>query len=612
MSYLPEADPGKGFEPFLNFEKYLGRVPNLFRAQTLLPRVIEAEARIARAILFQDGALSRIRKERLLLTLAADRGSVYCVTAHGKMLEGLGVPEAEIQRLVENPQSADLPKVDGALLDFCMKLNRRPSWISAADIANLRQSGCSDEVILEAILTSALTSYLCVLSRGLGVAPDFEPRRWTRQPIPSTMWSAAGSAGGAEASSRGNSPGYLSTLDLAPESFPPFALFRRKFGFVPNIFRAQTLRPDVLEAEAAMVEAVLLSEKPLDRVRKEYILLVISAANLNTYCVAVHCEMLKGLGIPEEQSEQIAVDHRQASLSEADAVLLDCALKLTLHPEEFSERDIATLRSSGFSDLQILDGIVMISLTNFLNTLQMGLGTLTDFEPRLRFPAEIHTGREYIATPAAPGASKSRAAAGPEGVDEDLPLVTRAREGDLEAYEGLVAKHKGRIYQTILGITGRAEDAEDGTQEALVKAYQHLGDFQGNSRFSTWLTRIAINEGLMILRRRKDEVSLEEGVPDEDEGFRPRQLQAWGDDPEELTSQDEIRILLESEILKLPERYRAVVVLRDLSGLSTEEAAKALGLGIPALKTRLFRGHLLLREALAPHFTHRQRGNARA
>ncbi len=609
MSYLPEADPGKGFEPFLYLEKRLGRVPNLFRAQSLLPRVIEAEARIAQAILFHDGALSRIQKERLLLSLAADQGSTYCVTAHAKMLEALGVPDEEIQRLLENPQSADLNATDRVLLDFCRKLARRPTWIGAADIAELRRSGCPDEAILEAILTTALTRYRCVLSQGLGVTPDFEPRCWTRQIPPP---SGAGAMGGVETAAGSGSLGYLVGRDLSPETFPPFAMFRRKFGFIPSIFRAQSLRPDVLEAEAGMVEAVLLSEKPLERVRKEYILLVISAANLNTYCVAVHCEMLRGLGISEDLSEQIAQDHRQARLSEADMALLDCALKLTLRPEEFSERDIAALRGCGFSDTQILNGIVMISLTNFLNTLQMGLGTVPDFEPRRRFPAETHTGSEYFATQAPPGASKPTAGAGPEGVDKDLPLVCRAREGDLEAYEELVAKHKGRIYQTILGITGRAEDAEDGTQDALVKSYQHLGDFQGNSRFSTWLTRIAINEGLMILRRRKNEVSLEEGIPDEDEGFRPRQLHAWGDDPEELTSQDEVRSLLEREILKLPERYRSVVVLRDLSGLSTEEAAKALGLGIPALKTRLFRGHLLLREALAPHFTHRQRGNARA
>ena len=219
----------------------------------------------------------------------------------------------------------------------------------------------------------------------------------------------------------------------------------------------------------------------------------------------------------------------------------------------------------------------------------------------------------FFATSDPPAASNSKPGAGPAGVeDEDFLQVRLCREGNLQAFEALVVKHKGRLYQTLLGITGRAEDAEDGTQEALVKAYQHLEDFQGNSKFSTWLTRIAINEGLMILRRRKEEVSLDEGVPDEDEGFRPRQLQAWGENPEEMTSQDEIRSLMEREILKLPERYRAVVVLRDLSGLSTEEAARALGLGIPALKTRLFRGHLLLREALAPHFTQRGRGDSRA
>jgi uncharacterized peroxidase-related enzyme len=110
-------------------------------------------------------------------------------------------------------------------------------------------------------------------------------------------------------------------------------------------------------------------------VRKEFILLVISAANLNTYCVAVHCEMLRGLGLPEDVSDQIAVDHHQADLSQADKALLDAALKVARRSPTFGLADVEALRIHGFTDHQILEAVVMASLTNFLNTLQVGLGT---------------------------------------------------------------------------------------------------------------------------------------------------------------------------------------------------------------------------------------------
>jgi len=89
---------------------------------------------------------------------------------------------------------------------------------------------------------------------------------------------------------------------------------------------------------------------------------------------------------------------------------------------------------------------------------------------------------------------------------------------------------------------------------------------------------------------------------DSEEGFRPRQIQAWTDDPEQLYSQAETRSLVENGIMKLPPKYRVVVMLRDIEQLSTEDSAAALNLGIPALKARLLRGRLMLREALAPHF----------
>jgi RNA polymerase sigma-70 factor (ECF subfamily) len=194
------------------------------------------------------------------------------------------------------------------------------------------------------------------------------------------------------------------------------------------------------------------------------------------------------------------------------------------------------------------------------------------------------------------------ASADTEGVD--LDLVTRARKGETAAFETLFRRHHRAVYRTLLGITGRPEDAEDAVQTAFLKAFQHLDQFQGASRFSTWLTRIAINEGLGRLRQHGRLESLE--VEDEEGEFMPRNVRAWDDDPEVLRSRAQAKELVEREILKLPAKYRLAVILRDIQQLSAEEAAQILGLGVPTLKTHLLRGRLQLREALAPHFAPRR------
>ena len=192
-------------------------------------------------------------------------------------------------------------------------------------------------------------------------------------------------------------------------------------------------------------------------------------------------------------------------------------------------------------------------------------------------------------------------------VDVDADWVSRVQGGQVDAFEELVRRHERRVYRTLIGITGNREDAEDGTQNAFLKAFQNIGKFQGAARFSTWLMRIAINEGLECLRRRRNLESLEEEDRESEEGFRPRQVQDWRDNPEQLYSETELRELVEDEVMKLPAKYRLVVMLRDIEQLSTEEAALALGLGLAALKTRLLRARLMLREALAPHFVRKRR-----
>ena len=194
---------------------------------------------------------------------------------------------------------------------------------------------------------------------------------------------------------------------------------------------------------------------------------------------------------------------------------------------------------------------------------------------------------------------------------EDGDLVERARTGDRDAFEELVRRHQQRVYRTLLAVTGNREDAEDLAQTTFLKAFEHLGEFHGTAKFSTWLTRIAVNEGLQRLRARKPEVSLDDAGPDGDEEFRPRQLRAWNETPEQALTRSEIRAVVEEELMHLPEKYRMVVMLRDLEEMTTEETARALGLGVAVVKTRLLRGRLMLRERLASRFAAPGGGAAR-
>jgi RNA polymerase sigma-70 factor (ECF subfamily) len=583
MSFLQEVELSKTFPPFASLEKVFGFVPNLFRAQTLLPRAIDAEAGIARAVLFEEGALPRIRKETILLVVAAANRSAYWITAHHQALRALGAPDRQLDQIVIDYRHAGLPLPDIALLTFALRLARNAPWLSGADIGALRSHGFNDESILEAILTTALSGFLCTLSAGLGPSPDFEPPAMPGVTTPTPP--------GARPYVGGIAGPYLHAAEMSPASFPPFAFFLERFGSIPNLFRAQTLRPAAIEAEASAFRNVLMPEDFLSHVQKECILLVVSAANLNTYCVAAHCEMLRAMGVPAEESDQIAVDHHQADLSEANKALLDFVLRLTRHPSDFGREDIDRLRSCGFSETHILEAVVVTALNNFINTLQMGLGTTPDVEARRIFgPEDVHL----------PLTVERHREGEPD--DPDAALVARAQNGDLDAFEELVTCHSRRVYRTLVGIVGNVEEAQDAMQDTFVKAFQHIGNFEGRSRFSTWLVSIASNTGLQRLRERRHIESLDDSAPETDEEFRPRQVRAWTGDPEELCSQAERRGLVESALMKLPAKYRVVLVLRDIEQLSGAEAAAALGLGIPAMKARLLRARLMLREALAPHF----------
>src|SRR5262249_30354029 len=204
--------------------------------------------------------------------------------------------------------------------------------------------------------------------------------------------------------------------------------------------------------------------------------------------------------------------------------------------------------------------------------------------------------------------AKTRPTEGEKPVDPDAEAVAKVQNGYSDAFEDLVTRHSRRVYRTLLGILGSPEEARDAMQDTFLKAYQHLDMFQGRSKFSTWLVSIASNTGLQVLRDRKQLQSLDDEISDGDENFRPRQIRAWTDDPEQLYSKSETRTLVEHSVLKLPAKYRVVLMLRDIEQLSIEEAAAALSLGIPALKSRHLRGRLMLREALTPHFAANAKG----
>lgn len=186
---------------------------------------------------------------------------------------------------------------------------------------------------------------------------------------------------------------------------------------------------------------------------------------------------------------------------------------------------------------------------------------------------------------------------------EELLLVQAAKRGDISAFEQLVKRYDRNVFRIAQHITQNREDAEDVVQDAFLKAYQNLGQFQGNSKFYTWLVRIAVNEALMKLRKRKTDktVSMDEDVETED-GSVPREVADWSPNPEQLFNQSELNDILTKTIQGLPAGFRTVFVLRDVEGLSTEETADMLGLSIPAVKSRLLRARLQLRDRLSRYF----------
>ena len=545
MGYLPETALEPSCAALALLRENYGFVPGLFRAQGSLPYLVEAEAVLANAILFRDTAVSRIEKECLVLAEAAARGNTYCAALQWQTLLLLGVP---VERLTHLISGAD-PAASAATFDH--------------------------------FLAVAWTSFACTLAMGLGVGPDFAPPQ-----LPSANNVAAAARG------------ICTSKNTEPVDGAAFAFLREQLGFVPNLFRAQAVRPDVVEAEAGIIASLLLPEDALTRRQKELVMLMACAWDRNEYGVALWSDTLRRAGMPLETCDQIVAGHAAAPAASADEPLLELAAKLAAGGLEFGEADIRRLRDHPYTDRQILEAIAATALAKFLNTLQIGLGVAPDFAPRpLAWPPVEKNANLPI--------EQSRPTDVRIPIDPDLESVNAVRNGNVDAFEQLIERHSRRVYRTLVGILGDPEDARDAMQDTFLKAFQHLDHFQGLAKFSTWLVSIATNTGLQRLRERKPFESLDASPREAEEAFRPREIRAWTDDPEQLYSQAERRQLIESTIMKLPAIYRVAVVLRDLELLSTEDAAAALGLAVPTLKSRLLRGRLMLREALAPHFARR-------
>ena len=187
--------------------------------------------------------------------------------------------------------------------------------------------------------------------------------------------------------------------------------------------------------------------------------------------------------------------------------------------------------------------------------------------------------------------------------EDEEQFLARAKSGDFDAFEVLVGRTEGRVYSHLLRLLVNEEDARDLLQETYLSAFKSLASFKGDSAFFTWVYRIATNHALMRLRKKQpQEVVLDElSIPTHEE-LKGRAISDWSLDPKEALLRRELREVLESAIRKLPPLYRAVVLMRDVEESSTQETARALGISEGAVKTRLHRARVFLRETLAPYF----------
>ena len=222
-----------------------------------------------------------------------------------------------------------------------------------------------------------------------------------------------------------------------------------------------------------------------------------------------------------------------------------------------------------------------------------------------------------MAAPASPPRIDLEAAAAPAVLPQsplatktatatDVALLSAAQVGDFTAFEAIVQRYHNRVYRLVIGMVKNPLDAEEVVQETFLSAFRGLGSFKYESSPKTWISRIAVNAALMRLRalRRKPLLSLE----DHHAGCEPRDdvpfwaPSSWNRLPEAAALSAELRTTIGQAVDKLPEKYRLVLLLRDVEGNNTEEVATTLGLTCPTVKSRLHRARLFVRQELETYF----------
>jgi len=191
----------------------------------------------------------------------------------------------------------------------------------------------------------------------------------------------------------------------------------------------------------------------------------------------------------------------------------------------------------------------------------------------------------------------------------DQALVEKIRDGDYQAFEFLVTRYESKVYRLAIRMLRNPQDAEDALQETFLQVFRGLAGFEGRSKFSTWLFRLATNVCLMRIRHRETEPSkllpLEDYLPKLEEGDSP-QMRDWADRPEDALLSKESREKMMEALDKLPPEYRAVFILRDIEGFSNAETGESLGISVAAVKSRLHRARLALRGMLSGYFEKEQ------
>jgi RNA polymerase sigma-70 factor, ECF subfamily len=193
------------------------------------------------------------------------------------------------------------------------------------------------------------------------------------------------------------------------------------------------------------------------------------------------------------------------------------------------------------------------------------------------------------------------------GIVDESVLVERAQAGEAEAFSELMRRYERKIFRVAKNITQNDADAEDVLQDTFLKAYEHLDSFKRESKFYTWIVRIGVNEALMRLRKRRGDKSVPLDDPlDTGEETVNREIAVWEDNPEQQYSREEFHEILDKAVDGLKPDFRIVFTLRDIEELSTEETADVLGISIPAVKSRLLRARLALREKLTRQFRRKE------